>query len=53
MTAINFKRVKVKLQDQAGKELVGHYFNPKDLQSEDGSKAIMQIPQMYLQSMRQ
>ena len=52
MLAINFKRIKVKLQDQAEKELIGHYFNPNDLKSEDGQKKILQIPQAYLTSMR-
>ena len=53
LQSINFKRVKVKLNDGAGKELVGHYFNPNDLKGEEKSKCIMQIPQAYQTTLRQ
>lgn len=49
---ISWKCIKIKLSDEAGKELVGHYFMPADVKNEEKRKAIMGIPPAFLKSFK-
>jgi hypothetical protein len=44
ITALDAKSIKVKIEDKDGKELVGHYFDPRCLQDEDHRVKVLDIP---------
>ena len=52
LAALDAKSIKVKVEDKDGKEIIGHYFDPKQLQDEDHRVKVLTIPADLLKNFK-